>query len=90
MSDREVNRECVVPAALAGLRADRAAAELLPEFSRAQLARWLRGGALTFDGRSLAPKIRLLGGETLRLQASLDESPNAYWFKRWRADMDVA
>ncbi len=23
-----------------------------------------------------------------RLQETLDENPNAYWFKRWRADMD--
>jgi len=67
----EVVRERVVPAALAGLRADRAAAELLPEFSRAQLTRWLREGALTFDRRALAPKSRLVGGELLRLQVSL-------------------
>jgi 23S rRNA pseudouridine1911/1915/1917 synthase len=72
MSDQQVNRECVVPAGLAGQRADRTAAELLPEFSRAQLTRWLRSGALTFDGRSLAPKFKLFGGEMLRLQASLD------------------
>lgn len=62
-------REAEVPPALAGERADRAAAVLLPEFSRAQLTRWLRDGALTFDGRALAPKSRLRGGEQLRLRA---------------------
>lgn len=59
----------MVPADLAGIRADRVAAELLPEFSRAQLHRWMRAGCLTFDQRALVPKTRVAGGEALRLDA---------------------
>lgn len=65
----DVFREAEVPPRLAGERADRAAADLLPEFSRAQLTRWLRDGALTFDDLPLLPKSRLRGGERLRLNA---------------------
>ncbi len=68
-----LTRQIRVPARLAGERADRVAAELLPEFSRARLTRWLKEGALTFDGAAPAPKKRLDGGELLRLDAVVSE-----------------
>ncbi|MEJ2402611.1 MAG: 23S rRNA pseudouridine(1911/1915/1917) synthase RluD [Xanthomonadales bacterium] len=52
---------------LAGLRLDQAAAELFPDFSRARLQKWIRGGELTVDGRVCKPTYRLLGGEHLKL-----------------------
>ncbi|MEM8766841.1 MAG: RluA family pseudouridine synthase [Pseudomonadota bacterium] len=71
MSERLI-RELEVPPALGGERADRAAAQLFDEFSRAVLSRWINEGALTVDGSTVKPRHRLLGGEVLRLDADLD------------------
>jgi 23S rRNA pseudouridine1911/1915/1917 synthase len=53
-----------------GMRLDRAAAALFPDFSRARLQKWLRSGELTVDGRTLKTTYRISGGETLLLDAS--------------------
>lgn len=66
-----VSRVGKVPAALGGERVDRVAAELFSEYSRALLSRWIQEGALTVDGVLVKPKLRLVGGETLRLNADL-------------------
>lgn len=65
-----IRRSALVPPALGGQRADRVAAALFPEFSRVLLAGWLGDGALTVDGTLVKPKTRLLGGETLELNAT--------------------
>jgi 23S rRNA pseudouridine1911/1915/1917 synthase len=61
---------------LAGERADRAAAALLPAHSRTNLSRWIRGGELTVDGRTVKPNHRLGGGERLSLDARLTLGDN--------------
>ncbi|NRB72569.1 MAG: RluA family pseudouridine synthase [Xanthomonadales bacterium] len=55
----------------AGQRLDQAAGELLSDYSRARLQRWIKEGALQLDGRSVKPSQRLSGGEWLTLQAQL-------------------
>jgi 23S rRNA pseudouridine1911/1915/1917 synthase len=67
-----IRREARVPPELAGMRVDRAAAELFAEYSRALLARWIQDGALRVDGEAVKPKIRLVGGEQLCLDAQLE------------------
>jgi 23S rRNA pseudouridine1911/1915/1917 synthase len=67
--DVAVYRQSVVPRELAGARVDQAAATLFPGFSRATLARWIEGGELTCDGRTVRPAARLRGGERLVLEA---------------------
>jgi len=67
----------------AGLRFDKAAALLLPEFSRTQLAQWIREGSLTVNGEVAPAKLRLLGGEHLRLDAPALDGP------RWDAPQTV-
>ena len=56
-----------MPPELAGERADKVAAILFDEFSRALLSRWMGEGALTVDGSAVKPKTRLIGGESLAL-----------------------
>ena len=62
-----------IPAHLAGQRVDKAAALLLPEYSRTQLADWIRDGSLTLDGRIVPVKQRVFGGEALVLLATPPE-----------------
>lgn len=59
------------------MRIDRAAAALFDEFSRALLSQWIQQGALTVDGAAVKPKVRVHGGETLRLEAEL--APREDW-----------
>ena len=72
-----ISRQGTVPAELAGMRIDRAAAALFDEFSRALLSQWIQQGALTVDGAVVKPKARLHGGETLVLDAEL--TPREEW-----------
>lgn len=50
-------------------RFDRVAARLFPEFSRARLQVWIRGGQLLLDGKSARPRDRVEAGASLTLSA---------------------
>jgi len=69
-----ISRTITVEPHLAGQRVDKAAALLLPEFSRTQLVEWVRDGSLTLDGRAVPAKQRVFGGEVLALNAMLHEA----------------
>ena len=85
--DPHIARRASVPPELSGERLDRAAAALFPEFSRAMLSRWIQGGELTVDGAPGKPKTRLAGGETLRLDATLE--PREDWTAAEEVAFDV-
>ncbi|WKD50261.1 23S rRNA pseudouridine(1911/1915/1917) synthase RluD [Microbulbifer spongiae] len=74
-----------VPANMAGRRLDQVAAELIPDYSRARLQSWIRGGQLRLNGAPARPRDKLSGGEHLSLRAEL-EAQGA-----WRAQpLDLA
>lgn len=58
-------------AAHAGRRLDQVAAELFSEYSRARLQIWIKEGHLLIDGKTARAKNKLLGGESLSLEAVL-------------------
>jgi 23S rRNA pseudouridine1911/1915/1917 synthase len=60
-----------LPLESAGLRFDQALARSLPQYSRARLRDWIESGAVQIDGRALRPKDRVLGGEQVRIEATL-------------------
>ncbi|MDP1681203.1 MAG: S4 domain-containing protein, partial [Burkholderiales bacterium] len=60
--------EMVIPARLSSLRLDQALAELLPRYSRNRLQTWIMDGAITLDGQITTPKIKVWGGEQVRVQ----------------------
>lgn len=76
MADK-LQQSARVPADMSGMRFDQVASGLFPEFSRARLQTWIRDGQLTVNGRAAKPKERLLGAETLQLQAELE--PQGDW-----------
>lgn len=57
----------------AGQRLDQVAAALFPDYSRARLQTWIKAGQLTVNGSTAKPKDKLLGTETLVLDAELVE-----------------
>ena len=59
-----------VPGGCAGLRLDQALARLLPEYSRNRLAQWVRAGQARLDGRAVAPRHKVRGGETISVVPS--------------------
>jgi 23S rRNA pseudouridine1911/1915/1917 synthase len=65
----KIHFTAIVPPGLAGMRLDQAAAELFPDFSRARLQKWIRGGELTVDGQRFKPTHKVSAGETLVLDA---------------------
>lgn len=66
-----------VPDHLAGQRLDQAAAELFPDFSRSRLQSWIKSGALTVDGSNRKPREKIVGGETLAINAEME--PEQSW-----------
>jgi len=61
--------ELELPATAAGARFDVALAAALPQYSRARLQQWIRAGTALLDGRVVAPRAQLRGGEHVRVQA---------------------
>jgi 23S rRNA pseudouridine1911/1915/1917 synthase len=61
-----------VPFSMGGLRFDQAASELFPEFSRSRLQSWIKDGQLKINGVVGKPKDKVIGGETLDLNAELE------------------
>ena len=61
-----------VPFSMSGMRFDQAASELFPDFSRSRLQSWIKDGQLKINGTIGKPKDKLIGGETLDLNAELE------------------
>ena len=69
----KVEQQAVVPESLAGKRFDAIAAELFSDFSRSRLSIWVKSGELQVNGRTAKGKEKLFGGETLTIDAELEE-----------------
>ncbi len=57
---------------LVGKRLDQAVAQLFPDYSRSRLQGWIKNGSLTVDGEVKRIRDKLLGGETIRVNAELE------------------
>lgn len=66
---RRIRQSATAPESLAGKRFDQVAAAVFPDFSRGRLQQWIREGALTLNGISAKPTLKIQGGETLDLDA---------------------
>jgi 23S rRNA pseudouridine1911/1915/1917 synthase len=69
-------RELVVPAALDGVRLDKAVTELVPELSRARVKRAIELGAVRVNGRRIPKGGTVTSGDRLRVDvAQVTETP---------------
>lgn len=55
-----------------GQRVDVVLAQLFPDFSRSQLVLWLKEGAITLNQRPYKPKEKIIGGEHIVLNVTLN------------------
>ena len=63
--------ELTLTAAHAGRRLDQVLAELLPEYSRSRLAAWADAGRVTVAGKPGNRKLKVWGGEIVRVEPEL-------------------
>jgi 23S rRNA pseudouridine1911/1915/1917 synthase len=66
-----VRHQATVPLEAAGRRLDQSLATMFPQYSRARLAAWIRGGAVRLDGAAAVPRHLLRGGEQVEIVAEL-------------------
>jgi len=62
-------RQLVIPGEEAGQRLDQALSRLLPEFSRNRIQNWIRNRKVAVDGEFATTKMKVFGGETVRVRA---------------------
>ena len=66
------SRQVVIPGEQAGQRLDQALSKLLPEFSRNRIQNWIRARKIAVDGEFATTKMKVFGGENVRVQAELE------------------
>lgn len=82
MHDRQYNQthiqaQFTIPVEESGARIDQVLARMMPEYSRARLSQWLSEGSIQVDGQCLKPKQRIIGGESVIVDATLE--PEVDW-----------
>jgi 23S rRNA pseudouridine1911/1915/1917 synthase len=74
MVDKFQTLQLQLPTDVAGLRLDQALVQVLPQFSRSELQRWLRSGELTVGGQRSRASLRAQGGEQIVLNARIESN----------------
>lgn len=82
MTDRQYTKTHIqaqfdVPLEESGSRVDQVLARLMPDYSRSRLTQWLTEGKILIDGAARKPKNKVLGGETIVVNAELE--PQIDW-----------
>jgi 23S rRNA pseudouridine1911/1915/1917 synthase len=70
---QSIRLRLTIPESMRGRRLDQALAELVPDYSRSRLQQWIRAGQVTLDERIPAVRQRVLGGESIRIEAGMVE-----------------
>ncbi|UTH73633.1 23S rRNA pseudouridine(1911/1915/1917) synthase RluD [Chromobacterium sp. IIBBL 290-4] len=80
ISENEVSTTQLLeaPLALCGERLDAVLAKLLPDYSRSRLTQWIKDGLVLVDGKVVAPKTKMLGGEKLQVTLQLTNEEMAF------------
>lgn len=70
-------RELIVPRELAGQRMDHVLSQLLPEYSRSRLQKWLREGNILIDNAPCLAKAKAAGGERIQFTPQVEDEVQA-------------
>jgi len=70
---QRIQLKAQIPEEMSNLRVDQAVARLFPDYSRARLQLWIKSGEILLDGKQYKPKDRVLGGESVSIDAHLEE-----------------
>lgn len=62
-----------LPLEYVGQRLDQALADLYPDISRSRMQSWIKQGHVTVDGEPVVPKIKVKGGEAVKIVPQADE-----------------
>jgi 23S rRNA pseudouridine1911/1915/1917 synthase len=93
MADKFQIHQLTLPPEAAGVRVDLALAAALPQYSRAQLQRWIREGAVSVAGHPTRVSARAVGGEPVVVQAQFhdvtDVAPEAMALDIVHADRSI-
>ncbi len=73
-----------VPAELAGKRIDQVITQVLSDYSRSRIQRWLKSGFVTLDGEVPKPKEVVWGGEQVEVQ--IEQALNVVSPENWGAE----
>lgn len=73
--DATQEKSATVPAACAGMRADKALAEMFPETSRSRLQKIIDAGGVSLDGKILARKTPVPAGAEIRIAFPPEGAP---------------
>jgi 23S rRNA-/tRNA-specific pseudouridylate synthase len=65
--------QIALPPELAGRRLDQALAQLLPQYSRTRIQRWIEDGAVRVNGLAAKARDMVVGGEAAVVEARLPE-----------------
>lgn len=71
---QKVELNAVVEADMTDLRFDQALAQLFPDYSRARLTQWIKSGEARLNGESRRPRDRVLGGDAVHIEATLEDA----------------
>ena len=63
----------IIPDSQAGRRLDQVLAELIPDFSRSRLQKWIKSGMVLVNGEQLRARDSVVGGELVELAIEVDE-----------------
>lgn len=66
-----IRHSLTIPLDYAGQRLDQVLANLLSEYSRTRIKDWIDAGNVRVDGAQLRPKDKVIGGETVEIDAEL-------------------
>lgn len=71
MTQKTIQLQQKIPADCCGMRLDAAVSQLLPDYSRAQISKWIKSGELTVNGEMVKTKMKVKGFESLELDCTL-------------------
>jgi len=71
---KQYNKEIYLPDEMIGKRLDVVLAEMLPEFSRSRIKKWIIDGSITIDQEKKRPRDSVVGGEKILIMIELAEN----------------